>query len=246
MSWGGGIPELWPEYAVQTVNGISIEPAEGGYRVHGTATASANIWVKANLEAGAAYLASLSSTSPDVTAQVYRSGQTVTVRDGAPKRFEAVGGEYYLYVKVDAGKTVDAIARPSLIRIGDAGGGAANLVGRGDGFETFTTTAVNESIEVTADGVRYKVRNSWSGCFFTYEIAAGTYRVDRDGADGVVASVKTDYSFTRNDYYSEKAGTDMYSSRTYGGEIALPEGGKIGFVLPQGEGVIHPSIVRIL
>ena len=125
-------------------------------------------------------------------------------------------------------------------------GGAANLVGRGDGFETFTTTAVNESIEVTADGVRYKVRNSWSGCFFTYEIAAGTYRVDRDGADGVVASVKTDYSFTRNDYYSEKAGTDMYSSRTYGGEIALPEGGKIGFVLPQGEGVIHPSIVRIL
>lgn len=115
MSWGG-IPELWPSYATQTVNGVTIEPAEGGYRVHGTATASANIWVKANL-------ASLSSTSPDVTAQVYRSGQTVTVRDGAPKRFESVGGEYHLYVKVDAGKTVDAIARPSLIRIGDAGGG---------------------------------------------------------------------------------------------------------------------------
>ena len=119
---GGGIPELWPEYAVQTVSGIAIEPAEGGYRVHGTATANANIWVKANLEAGASYLASLSSTSPDVIAQVYRSGQMVTVRDGAPKRFEAVGGEYHLYVKVDAGKTVDAIARPSLIRIGDAGG----------------------------------------------------------------------------------------------------------------------------
>lgn len=119
---GGGIPELWPEYAVQTVSGIAIEPAEGGYRVHGTATANANIWVKANLEAGAAYLASLSSTSPDVIAQVYRSGQMVTVRDGAPKRFEAVGGEYHLYVKVDAGRTVDAIARPSLIRIGDAGG----------------------------------------------------------------------------------------------------------------------------
>lgn len=119
---GGGIPELWPEYAVQTVSGISIEPADGGYRVHGTATANANIWVKANLEAGASYLASLSSTSPDITAQVYRSGQTVTVRDGAPKRFEAVGGEYHLYVKVDAGRTVDAIARPSLIRIGDAGG----------------------------------------------------------------------------------------------------------------------------
>ena len=119
---GGGIPELWPEYKPQTVNGITIEPAEGGYRVHGTATANANIWVKANLEAGAAYLASLSSASPDVTAQVYRSGQTVTVRDGAPQRFEAVGGEYHLYVKVDAGKTVDTIARPSLIRIGDAGG----------------------------------------------------------------------------------------------------------------------------
>jgi hypothetical protein len=119
---GGGIPELWPEYAVQTVSGIAIEPAEGGYRVHGTATANANIWVKANLEAGASYLASLSSTSPDVIAQVYRSGQMVTVMDGAPQRFEAVGGEYHLYVKVDAGKTVDAIARPSLIRIGDAGG----------------------------------------------------------------------------------------------------------------------------
>ena len=122
MSWGGGIPELWPSYVTQNMNGVTIEPAEGGYRVHGTATANANIWVKAQLEAGAAYLASLSSTSPDVYAQVYRSGQTVTVRGGAPQRFEAVGGEYYLYVKVDAGKTVDAIARPSLIRIGDAGG----------------------------------------------------------------------------------------------------------------------------
>lgn len=113
----GGLAELWPEYDAKTVNGGTIEPAEGGYRVHGTATANANIWVKAQLEAGAAYMASLSSTSPDVTAQVYRSGQTVTVTDGMPKRFEAVGGEYYLYVKVDAGKTVDAIARPSLIRI---------------------------------------------------------------------------------------------------------------------------------
>lgn len=103
---------------MQTVNGVTIEPADGGYRVHGTAQANCNIWVKANLEAGAAYLASLSSTSPDVYAQVYRSGQTVAVRDGAPMRFEAVGGEYFLYVKVDAGKTVDAIVRPSLIKIG--------------------------------------------------------------------------------------------------------------------------------
>lgn len=53
MSWGG-IPELWPSYVTQNVNGITIEPAEGGYRVHGTATANANIWVKADLEAGAA------------------------------------------------------------------------------------------------------------------------------------------------------------------------------------------------
>lgn len=242
---GGGIPELWPSYSTQTMNGITIEPADGGYRVHGTATANANIWVKANLEAGAAYLASLSSTSPDVTAQVYRSGQTVTVRDGAPKRFEAVGGEYHLYVKVDAGRTVDAIARPSLIRIGDAGGGIANLVGPDDGLMISTTT-VRESVEVTADGVRYVVTNGWSGCFFVYNVAAGTYRVDRGGAASVLASVRTDDSFTRNDYYSGKAGTDIYSSKTYGGEIALPEDGKIGFVLPQGEGVIHPSIVRVL
>ena len=241
---GGGIPELWPEYKPQTVNGISIEPAEGGYRVHGTATASANIWVKASLEAGAAYLASLSSTSPAVTAQVYRSGQTVTVRDGAPKRFEAVGGEYHLYAKVDAGKTVDAIARPSLIRIGDAGG-IANLVGPDDGLEVFTAE-VGESIEVTADGVRYAVTNDWVGCFFVYNVAAGTYRVDRGGGHSVLASVRTGDSFTRNDYYSGTAGTDIYSSTTYGGEIALPEDGKIGFSIQQGEGVIHPSIVRVL
>ena len=99
---------------------------------------------------------------------------------------------------------------------------------------------------MTADGVRYVVTNDWSGCFFVYNVAAGTYRVDRGGAFSVVASVKTDYSFTRNDYYSGKEGTDIYSSRTYAGEIALPEDGKIGFVIPQGEGVIHPSIVRIL
>lgn len=115
---GGGLAELWPEYAVQAVNGVTIEPAEGGYRIHGTAQAHCNIWVKAQLEPGAVYLASLSSTSPDVYAQVYRSGQTVMVMDGAPQRFEALGGEYYLYIKVNAGKTVDAIARPSLIKIG--------------------------------------------------------------------------------------------------------------------------------
>lgn len=99
---------------------------------------------------------------------------------------------------------------------------------------------------MTADGVRYAVTNTWSGCFFVYSVATGTYRVDRGGASSVLASVITDDSFTRNDYYSMKAGTDIYSSKTYGGEITLPEGGKIGFVLPQGEDVIHPSIVRVL
>lgn len=115
----------------------------------------------------------------------------------------------------------------------------------GDGLEVFTTI-VRESIEVTADGVQYVVTNDWSGCFFVYNVAAGTYRVDRGGASSVLASVRTDDSFIRNDYYSGKAGTGMYSSKTYGGEIALPEDGKIGFVLPQGEGVIHPSIVHVL
>lgn len=107
---------------------------------------------------------------------------------------------------------------------------------------------VDESdvVEVGVDGVRYAVTNNWSGCFFVYNVAAGTYRVDRGGASSVLASVITDDSFTRNDYYSEKAGTDIYSSKTYGGEIALPEDGKIGFVIPQGEGVIHPSIVSVL
>ena len=99
---------------------------------------------------------------------------------------------------------------------------------------------------MTADGVRYVVKNSWSGCFFLYDVAAGTYRVDRNGAASELASVRIDDSFTRNDYYSSKAGTDIYSSKNYDREIALPEDGKIGFVLPQGEGVIRPSIIRIL
>ena len=124
------------------------------------------------------------------------------------------------------------------------GGGIANLVGRAP----VMVNKVDESdvVEVGVDGVRYAVTNSWNGCFFVYNVAAGTYRVDRGGASSVLASVITDDSFTRNDYYSEKAGTDIYSSKTYGGEIALPEDGKIGFVIPQGEGVIHPSIVSVL
>lgn len=144
-----------------------------------------------------------------------------------------------------AGVPTDITVSASLICIGDAWGGIANLVGSEDGLEVFTTK-VGESIEVTADGVRYAVTNSWSGCFFVYSVASGTYRVDRGGTASVLATVRTDDSFTRNDYYSGKAGTDIYSSKTYDGEIALPEDGKIGFVLPQGEGVIHPSIVRIL
>ena len=244
MSWGGGIPELWPEYAVQTVSGISIEPAEGGYRVHGTATANANIWVKANLEAGAAYLASLSSTSPDVTAQVYRSGQTVTVKDGAPKRFEAVGGEYHLYVKVDAGRTVDAIARPSLIRIGDAGGGTANLVGRAP--VTVHKTADSDVVEVGEGGVRYSVANDYSGTFAVLDLEPGAYRLDRGEYIGFAISSVQSKELVLNPYYTAIVGADMYAGNTTSLSIVLPEPGKLGFSLPQGDGVMHPSIVRVL
>ena len=245
MSWGG-IPELWPEYAVQTVNGVTVEPAEGGYRVHGTATDNANIWVKADLEAGAAYLASISSTSPDVYAQIYRSGQTVTVRDGAPQRFEAVGGEYHLYVKVDAGKTVDATVRPSLIRIGDAGG-TSNLVGREDGLMVVTTTS-RESVEVTPDGVNYVVTNDWAGCFFVYDLPAGTYHVEKDGLHCILATAKVSDGYNRNGYYSGSVGAEIYAaSITIESDVVtLPDDGKIGFALLQGEGVAHSSIVRIL
>lgn len=226
------------------MNGITIEPAEGGYRVHGTATANANIWVKADLEAGAAYLASLSSTSPDVTAQVYRSGQTITVRDGAPKRFEAVGGEYHLYVKVDAGKTVDAIARPSLIRIGDAGGGIANLVGRAP--VTVHKTADSDVVEVGEGGVRYSVANDYLGTFAVLDLEPGAYRVDAgDNTGFIISTVQVDGSYL-NDYYSRKVGVDTYASRATSLTFTLPESGKLGFSLPQGDGVIHPSIVRVL
>lgn len=226
------------------MNGIAIEPDEGGYRVHGTATASANIWVKATLEAGAAYLASLSSTSPDVHAQVYRSGQTVVVRDGEPKRFEAVGGEYHLYVKVDAGRTVDAIARPSLIRIGDAGGGIANLVGR----VPVTVSKTNDAdvVEVGVDCVRYSVENDYLGTFAVLDLEPGAYRVDMgDNTGFIVSTVQVAGSYL-NDYYSKIVGVNTYSSRATSLTFVLHEPGKLGFSLPQGEGVIHPSIVRVL
>lgn len=225
------------------------------WRFHGTPTDN---WLFAgvhiHLEPGT-YLFSGTASDPGGKngglIQIFRkpgSYVQITPVNKSSKTFEVAEAEDVIFELLArlAGNPIDLTASASLIRIGDAGGGIANLVGRGDGLEVFITTLENESIEVTADGVRYVVTNDWSGCFFVYNVAAGTYRVDRGGASSVLASVITDDSFIRNDYYSSKAGTDIYSSKTYAGEIALPEDGKIGFVLPQGDGVIHPSIVRVL
>ena len=254
---GGGIAELIPDELVNSGAGRGMELEKLGHRkwwFHGTPTDN---WLVAgapiHLEPGT-YLFSGTASDPGGQngglIQIFRKAGSyvqITPVNKSSKTFEvaeAADVRFELLTRL-AGNPIDLTATASLIRIGDAGGGIANLVGSEDGLEVFTTK-VGESIEVTADGVRYAVTNSWSGCFFVYSVAAGTYRVDRGGADAVLASVRTFDSFTRNDYYSGKAGTDIYSSRTYGGEIALPEDGKIGFVIPQGEGVIHPSIVRVL
>ena len=254
---GGGIPELIPDELVNRGAGHGMELEKLGprkWRFHGTPTSN---WLVAgapvHLEPGT-YLFSGTASDPSGKngglMQIFRkSGSYVQITpvSKGPKTFEvaeAADVRFELLGRL-AGNPIDLTATASLIRIGDAGGGTANLVGPDDGLMISTTT-VRESVEVTDGGVRYVVTNSWSGCFFVYNVAAGTYRVDRGGATSVLASVRTDDSFTRNDYYSEKAGTDIYSSKTYGGEIVLPEDGKIGFVLPQGEGVIHPSIVRVL
>ena len=99
---------------------------------------------------------------------------------------------------------------------------------------------------MTPGGVNYVVTNEWSGCFFTYDIPPGIYRVDLNGTNVVLSSVKASDSFSRNTYYSDKTGVDIYSSTVYSVEIILSEDGKIGFALPQGEGVAHPSIIRVL
>lgn len=98
-----------------------------------------------------------------------------------------------------ADNPIDLTASASLIRIGDAGGGISNLVGGEDGLTVVTTTS-KESIEVTPGGVNYVVTNGWSGCFFTYDIPPGIYRVDLNGTKAVLSNVKVNDSFSRNTY----------------------------------------------
>lgn len=167
---------------------------------------------------------------------VNKSSKTFEVAEAADVRFELLGRL--------AGNPIDLTASASLIRIGDAGGGIANLVGRAP----VTVGKVDESdvVEVGVDGVRYSVANSYSGTFAVFDLEPGAYRLRRDDYDGFLLSPVQVDGFELNTYYTGKIGADVYASRMTSLTLVLPEPGKLGFSLPQGEGVIHPSIVRVL
>lgn len=101
-------------------------------------------------------------------------------------------------------------------------------------------------VEVGADGVRYSVANDYSGTFAMLDLEPGAYRLDRGEYTGFAISSVQSKELVLNPYYTEIVGADMYAGNTTSLSIVLPEPGKLGFSLPQGEGVIHPSIVRVL
>lgn len=101
-------------------------------------------------------------------------------------------------------------------------------------------------VEVGVDGVRYSVANGFSGTFAVLDLEPGAYRVDMGDNTGCIISTVQVAGSSLNNYYSKKVGVDMYSSLATRLKLVLPGPGKLGFSLPQGEGVIHPSIVRVL
>lgn len=111
---------------------------------------------------------------------------------------------------------------------------------------TVSKTNDTDVVEVGVDGVRYSVANDYLGTFAVLDLEPGAYRVDMgDNTGFIISTVQVDGSYL-NDYYSRKVGVDTYASRATSLTFTLPESGKLGFSLPQGDGVIHPSIVRVL
>lgn len=99
-----------------------------------------------------------------------------------------------------------------------------------------------DTVEVTSDGIRYKVSNSWGGTFVMLDLEPGTYKSD---AKVSLCTQKVGEYWSRNQYYSEKLG-EAYACETGGQPFSISENAKLGFSLPQGEGVARTSIVRIL
>lgn len=257
MSWGGGgIPELIPDELTNIGAGHGMELEKLGprkWRFHGTPTSN---WLVAgapvHLEPGT-YLFSGTASDPSGQngglMQIFRkSGSYVQINpvDKGPKTFEvaeAADVRFELLGRL-AGNPIDLTATASLIRIGDAGGGTANLVGRAP--VTVHKAADSDVVEVGEGGVRYSVANDYLGTFAVLDLEPGAYRVDAgDNTGFIISTVQVAGSYL-NDYYSRKVGVETYASRATSLTLVLPESGKLGFSLPQGEGVIHPSIVRIL
>lgn len=253
---GGGIPELIPDELVNSGAGHGMELEKIGprtWRFHGTPTGN---WLVAgapiHLEPGT-YLFSGTASDPSGQngglMQIFRkSGSYVQINpvDKGPKTFEvaeAADVRFELLGRL-AGNPIDLTATASLIRIGDAGGGTANLVGRAP--VTVHKATDSDVVEVGEDGVRYSVANDYSGTFAVLDLEPGAYRVDAgDNTGFIISTVQVAGSYL-NDYYSRKVGVETYASRATSLTLVLPESGKLGFSLPQGEGVIHPSIVRVL
>ena len=111
---------------------------------------------------------------------------------------------------------------------------------------TVHKAADSDVVEVGEGGVRYSVANDYLGTFAVLDLEPGAYRVDMgDNTGFIISTVQVAGSYL-NDYYSRKVGVETYASRATSLTLVLPESGKLGFSLPQGEGVIHPSIVRVL
>ena len=111
---------------------------------------------------------------------------------------------------------------------------------------TVSKTNDTDVVEVGVDGVRYSVANDYLGTFAVLDLEPGAYRVDMgDNTGFIISTVQVAGSYL-NEYYSKRIGVDTHASRATSLTLALPEPGKLGFSLPQGEGVIHPSIVRVL
>lgn len=111
---------------------------------------------------------------------------------------------------------------------------------------TVSKTNDTDVVEVGVDGVRYSVANDYLGTFAVLDLEPGAYRVDMgDNTGFIISTVQVAGSYL-NEYYSKRIGVDTYASRATSLTLALPEPGKLGFSLPQGEGVIHPSIVLVL
>lgn len=111
---------------------------------------------------------------------------------------------------------------------------------------TVHKAADSDVVEVGEGGVRYSVANDYLGTFAVLDLEPGAYRLDRGEYLGFAISSIQSKELVLNPYYTAIVGADMYAGNTTSLPIVLPEPGKLGFSLPQGEGVMHPSIVRVL